>query len=55
MFFLIRKEIDLARVVLEEMSDDAVADASGTASYYVNLVLPEYPTVRCSRGISPFR
>jgi hypothetical protein len=35
---LVREEIDLGRVVLKEMGNDAVADASGAACYYIDLV-----------------
>jgi hypothetical protein len=36
--FLVREEVDLGGVVLEEMGDDAVADACGTARYDIYLV-----------------
>jgi hypothetical protein len=37
MIFLVREEVDLGGVVLEEVGDDAVADACGTARYDIYL------------------
>ena len=39
MVFFVRKEIDLGRVVLEEVGNDPIANTSGAASHYIYLAL----------------